>query len=622
MLRAAGDKWTKDLHKIAGLVSAASAVSVALASIPAYSQEIQLKPFDPNTFNSQSNNLLIKPAEQTAPNPQSGGLQLKPFTPGLLETNVMPATVREMQKPQRARYTSVINEGDILSNTLNGPSPPEGMEIVYHKPHGQYATVKTADDIRLMKVLMYGTAEAKAEAVKKVLASPSKFTPPLLLAVSKNMMEQGKKDDAVFWYLAGYLRLRYDRSRCADDSVGGALRALAERFLPVQYIRENPLKIEPLLQQAMDWDLKSPYEYDYRWINMHGLKAFGTEDRSDPLSFPQSEWPVIRERIRKSMRDEFTGIAATLKAKTEGRAATTSADEEVQTPLHDAASRADLGQINKLLAQGASAKAATKTGLTPLHLATQYGMSFTADRMMARSGYKPPKSAESDKPAPTTEELEAKALPCVEALLRAGANPNAADDDRNTPLINAATNGYTNICKTLLAQGANVNVKDWNGTTALQMAAREGQLELCKALIAAGAEIDASSRGNTPLLFAAAGPYPEVVELLLSKGANPKVVDVDGETTLMRTINAASRSKDVLVMDRELKTATLLLKAGVDPNQGSQFFGTPLPSAVKQGNLSLVSLLLERGATTKLTAADIGSATEDIKSELKKHGIK
>ncbi len=108
--------------------------------------------------------------------------------------------------------------------------------------------------------------------------------------------------------------------------------------------------------------------------------------------------------------------------------------------------------------------------------------------------------------------------------------------------------------------------------------------------------MDTSAQCDTPLLLAARGPCPEIVNLLLKKGASPKSRDADGETALLLAINAASRSSEPKIREQELQTATILLNAGVDPNQGTQFFGTPLPSASRQGNLPMVRLLIERGA--------------------------
>jgi len=54
-------------------------------------------------------------------------------------------------------------------------------------------------------------------------------------------------------------------------------------------------------------------------------------------------------------------------------------------------------------------------------------------------------------------------------------------------------------------------------------------------LLDQGAEVETANReGRTPLIFAASGPNPETVELLLQRGADPnRADDAEGWTSLM-----------------------------------------------------------------------------------------
>ena len=62
---------------------------------------------------------------------------------------------------------------------------------------------------------------------------------------------------------------------------------------------------------------------------------------------------------------------------------------------------------------------------------------------------------------------------CLQILLQAGAKVNAVDDERNTALICAASNGYKQCVKTLLEAGASVNKRNTKGDTALMVSAAQ-----------------------------------------------------------------------------------------------------------------------------------------------------
>ena len=102
-------------------------------------------------------------------------------------------------------------------------------------------------------------------------------------------------------------------------------------------------------------------------------------------------------------------------------------------------------------------------------------------------------------------------LKCVQAMLDAGASPNANNDDR-APLTYATAQGFAAIVRVLLAAGADPRFADsgthgTSGWTALHAAAGTGSVSCAIALIKAGADVDAEITGHyhtlspTPLLY-------------------------------------------------------------------------------------------------------------------------
>jgi uncharacterized protein len=145
-------------------------------------------------------------------------------------------------------------------------------------------------------------------------------------------------------------------------------------------------------------------------------------------------------------------------------------------------------------------------------------------------------------------------IDCAKSLLRAGADPNLADDELRTPLLSAATmgyrsvavelftprahiateepestDGYIEIAALLIEHGANVNARNEDGATPLHQATRWGTVahqEMCDLLLSRGADINCidfdGSAGVTPLEAARQGNNQRMVEFLLARGARDR----------------------------------------------------------------------------------------------------
>src|SRR5439155_3068110 len=96
-------------------------------------------------------------------------------------------------------------------------------------------------------------------------------------------------------------------------------------------------------------------------------------------------------------------------------------------------------------------------------------------------------------------------LRMVEALLKAGANPNIARTSGMTPLFDAIDVGSLDLVQKLLAHGGNVNAATTKTRiTPLMWAIGEGQPEIAKILLDAHADVQAvTNDGFSALTFAA-----------------------------------------------------------------------------------------------------------------------
>ena len=137
--------------------------------------------------------------------------------------------------------------------------------------------------------------------------------------------------------------------------------------------------------------------------------------------------------------------------------------------------------------------------------------------------------------------------------------PPAPRRPNMTPLIQAAQRNDTVTVSQLLATGAAVNdiSNDGNDTTALLYALHHGNdraYETVQRLIDGGADVNArhGQWGYTALMVAVRHKSPRTVELLLSKGADPRLTSRSGQSAL-----------DWAKQDNDPRILEVLRKAGV-----------------------------------------------------------
>jgi hypothetical protein len=120
----------------------------------------------------------------------------------------------------------------------------------------------------------------------------------------------------------------------------------------------------------------------------------------------------------------------------------------------------------------------------------------------------------------------------AESFLDSGVAVDTRDDEIGaTALLYACEKGDRDIIELLIARGANVNTQSAIGRrTPLHTAATP---EIAKLLIEKGANVNVKGVGSiTPLHIAVARGQFEMVELLLSKGAEPNVLTYEGRSPL------------------------------------------------------------------------------------------
>lgn len=129
-------------------------------------------------------------------------------------------------------------------------------------------------------------------------------------------------------------------------------------------------------------------------------------------------------------------------------------------------------------------------------------------------------------------------LDTLRELLRAGADPNRPDIDKNTPLfVNIIHNDgekAVDIARELIDAGVNIDVQPIaHGKTALYEAVVQGKRELVVFLLDSGANINLpNNNGLTPLHAAAMKGKRKIGALLLKRGANVHAKTKQGKIAL------------------------------------------------------------------------------------------
>jgi ankyrin repeat protein len=159
----------------------------------------------------------------------------------------------------------------------------------------------------------------------------------------------------------------------------------------------------------------------------------------------------------------------------------------------------------------------------------------------------------------------------VSQLLQRGFDPNARNPDGQTALHLALRGPSPNVAEALWRHAElDIDATNQSGETPLMFAALRGQLDWARRLLERGAKLQRT--GWSPLHYAATGPEPAIVGLLLDRGAPIDAPSPNRTTPLMMAARyGAEASVDLLLArgadkrlrnDRDLDAAGFARLAG------------------------------------------------------------
>lgn len=137
----------------------------------------------------------------------------------------------------------------------------------------------------------------------------------------------------------------------------------------------------------------------------------------------------------------------------------------------------------------------------------------------------------------------------VATLVKRGFDVNSRNADGQTALHLALRDQSPRVANALWADRAlDVNAVNAKGETPLMMAALRGELDWSRRLIERGAKVH--KEGWSPLHYAATGPEPKVVALLLDRGAPIDAPGPNRSTPLMMAASYGSEANVDLLLAR------------------------------------------------------------------------
>jgi len=272
-----------------------------------------------------------------------------------------------------------------------------------------------------------------------------------------------------------------------------------------------------------------------------------------------------------AMRGDRDAVRLLLKQK----AAVNTAQADGMTALHWAAFKNDLDMTRMLLQAGANVKAVTRVeGLTPIFIAATNGNTAT-----------------------------------VEALLKAGADPNAANTLGTTALMQASAAGDPQTVKLLLDSGANPNATESaRQQTAVMFAAALNRYDAIKVLVAKGANLGATSKVvpiEKPAFDEDGNPLPAAkVQSRTGNGAaaTPTLQAPGGAAVkVMGGLSALHYA----AREGHMESVKTLVEIGADinlPSPGDH--STPMVLAIVNGHFDIGRYLLDHGADPNVATID------------------
>lgn len=180
----------------------------------------------------------------------------------------------------------------------------------------------------------------------------------------------------------------------------------------------------------------------------------------------------------------------------------------------------------------------------------------------------------------------------IDYFIENGANLKERDSSGNDALLWAMVNPNLSVIKHLVDLGADIHTKNKNLNNILTIALKNrAGLEIVNYILSLGIDVNEKNEEGLPPIYYAASlnPYPEVLDLLIKKGASLKIEGLSENEILL--VALANNTNE--------KVIEYLLNYGFDINLAKPNGITPILDAAQNPNFKIFNMLLEKGANIK-----------------------
>ncbi|XP_033749583.1 uncharacterized protein LOC117334207 [Pecten maximus] len=189
-------------------------------------------------------------------------------------------------------------------------------------------------------------------------------------------------------------------------------------------------------------------------------------------------------------------------------------------------------KLDILLTSPETINVATKTGLSPVHIAASNGLCIVLKYLVQKGCDIRCKDGRGKSALHVVSSVkEARnSIDTTQTLILCGSDINCCDFWGSTPLHEAVANDKLDVVEVLVDNGADIKLRDKNGSTPLHLAAASCS-DAVSLLLGKGAPVNATNKYmSTPLHFAAWADSGHAAETLINHDADLELKDLSGST--------------------------------------------------------------------------------------------